>query len=278
LKYDLIIIDPGHGGQDPGAVGELQEAKENALAAQILSGLLTQNGIANIVYVVNRAHDANTSLSDRSAWANRNVGGKRAVYISLHLNSAPSGTGVECWVYKSNDDRELASKICANLSRRLNIPNRGVKSSNFSVLRKTTMPAVLVETCFVNPPDSNGYRARGGAKVTAEEIYYALTGKAPSTTPTIAPESKETRAEKNTPINTLTFTVVHSPYFFTLRNGDPLLDFNNKLWFVDQLKISGGEGMVTTIEVTCVEADEEIGTFIGGWRSLTENQLFEQLI
>ncbi|MGL5692558.1 MAG: N-acetylmuramoyl-L-alanine amidase family protein [Peptostreptococcaceae bacterium] len=111
-------LDFGHGGKDPGALGQ---------------------------------NDTHHSLETRTNKANKE---NCDYFISLHMNAAKSKTakGCEVWVYDKNSKLyNLSTQISTNLSKKINTPNRGVKiSKDFFVLRKTKMPAALIEVDFIS--------------------------------------------------------------------------------------------------------------------------------
>jgi N-acetylmuramoyl-L-alanine amidase len=142
-----VIIDPGHGGPDPGAVGigNIYE-KEIVLdiSRQVVS-ILAQNGIQA---ALTRDADIDLDLQPRVDMAER---ANAALFVSIHANSIsmarPDVNGLETYYYDSG--LGLARTIHANVLQSANIADRGVRQARFFVLRKTSMPSVLVETGFV---------------------------------------------------------------------------------------------------------------------------------
>ena len=147
-----FYLDFGHGGKDSGAVGFNGTFESNVVLkiGLILKSMLVGNG--NTV-VTTRCDDSYYSLSYRTDKANRNG---CDYFISLHMNSFSNRTvrGCEVWVYdKSSRLYGTSKRICDSLSKALDTPNRGVKvSKKFSVLRKSRMPALLVEVDFISNP------------------------------------------------------------------------------------------------------------------------------
>jgi N-acetylmuramoyl-L-alanine amidase len=146
-----VCIDPGHGGIDPGAVnGELRE-KDVALAvAQHLEVELAAR--AHHV-VMTRNSDVFIDLYRRAAIANE---AGCALFVSIHCNAAPNpeAHGMEVFHFaRSTRGEALAQRILRALARRFpDHRNRGVKPATFAVLRKTRMPAALVELEFLSHP------------------------------------------------------------------------------------------------------------------------------
>lgn len=150
-----IILDPGHGGRDPGAVDGVNPAEGDQLHTQeadlalTLAYLLRPQLLPNQV-VLTREEDVYVPLADRVALANRE---QADLFVSLHFNAAEntSARGIET-LYHTNGQR-LAELIQARLVKDLGDVDRGVKRrTDLYVLRRTKMPAVLVELGFITSP------------------------------------------------------------------------------------------------------------------------------
>ena len=143
-------LDFGHGGKDPGAIGPTN-LKESDIALKI--GMMVKQNLEQAFekVITTREDDKYYSLDYRSSKANKE---NCDYFVSIHMNSATnkSAKGVEVWVYDEKSKLYTLSKnICSNLSKTINTPNRGVKiSKSFSVLRKTKMPALLIEIDFIS--------------------------------------------------------------------------------------------------------------------------------
>ncbi|OOB76950.1 MAG: N-acetylmuramoyl-L-alanine amidase [Epulopiscium sp. Nuni2H_MBin003] len=145
----VIVVDAGHGGTDPGAIGisGLMEKEVNLKVALKLGNLLKNIGV-DVLYT--RSTDVYISLSDRSNFANQN---NADYFISIHANSATaaSANGIETYVYLEDGVTEkFAEAVQTNLIKETNFTDRGVKIANFYVLRTTNMPAILVEMGFLS--------------------------------------------------------------------------------------------------------------------------------
>lgn len=154
-----IYIDPGHGGKDAGAIGinGKYEATVNLNVAKYLKKELERNGQT---VKMCRTTNITKELSERTTEAN-NWGAD--IYCSIHCNAAEyeSANGTETYVYKRGSKAEqIADKVHAQLMLALDTANRCiqtingkkvnvVKEANFYVLRKTVMPAILVELGFI---------------------------------------------------------------------------------------------------------------------------------
>ncbi|MEO1145499.1 MAG: N-acetylmuramoyl-L-alanine amidase [Cyanobacteria bacterium J06638_22] len=146
----LIVIDPGHGGRDPGAIGinSLKEADVNLAIALETVRIL---GSLNLRVVLTRNDDRTLSLEDRVAIAEQV---NAAAFVSIHANSAglarPNVNGTETYYYPgSGASKTIATAIQSSIVQSLQVVDRGVKTANFFVLRNTSMPSVLVETGFI---------------------------------------------------------------------------------------------------------------------------------
>ena len=146
-------LDFGHGGHDPGAVGNNKTQESNVV---LKIGMLIKKNLEDAFekVVTTREDDKYYSLDHRSNKANNE---NCDYFVSLHMNffKNKETKGTEVWVY--NLDSKLASlakDLCSNLSKTLDTPNRGVKiSKELAVLRKTNMPSMLIEVDFI----SNNY-------------------------------------------------------------------------------------------------------------------------
>jgi N-acetylmuramoyl-L-alanine amidase len=146
-----IFIDAGHGGTNPGAVNSygMKEAVINLDVALRLGRILEEKGY-NIVY--SRTDDTTVSLTDRAYSAN--VAGA-SYFISIHCNSNenPAINGTETFYYRDNSVGEDFAIVVNNaLVKEIGTKNLGTFSANFAVLRKTSMPAILVELAFISNP------------------------------------------------------------------------------------------------------------------------------
>jgi N-acetylmuramoyl-L-alanine amidase len=151
-KNNLIIIDAGHGGFDPGAIGHsgLQEKISNLAIARKLAKILEDKGQKTLL---TRNSDTFLSLQKRVNIAN---GADAHLFVSIHANSINNKTagGVETYYNSSHKKSRLfAEKIHDKLSRSLGINDRGIKNDNFYVIKYTDMPSVLVETAFLSNPE-----------------------------------------------------------------------------------------------------------------------------
>lgn len=142
-----VVIDPGHGGRDPGAVG-IGGLREKDINIAVARRMQTSLQAKNINVVLTRADDREVDLQPRVSLAERT---NADVFVSIHSNaislSRPDINGLETYYYSSG--LRLAQTIHNNVLQRTSLRDRGVRQARFYVLVNTSMPAVLVETGFV---------------------------------------------------------------------------------------------------------------------------------
>lgn len=149
----LVILDPGHGGDDPGAmVGETMEKDINlAIALLVREQLADQE---DVTVVMTREQDVFLSLTDRAELANQE---KADLYVSIHANALEgddSFAGIFTFYHPDKrSDQAVAETIQAAVSASSGGLDRGVRSEDYAVLRETDMSAVLVETGFMTCPE-----------------------------------------------------------------------------------------------------------------------------
>jgi N-acetylmuramoyl-L-alanine amidase len=143
------MVDPGHGGPDPGAIGigGLQEKGVVMSIAQQVATILDRQGIQA---VLTRTGDYDFDLEPRVAMAERM---NANLFVSIHANaidmSRPDVNGLETYYYSSPSSGRLAKMIHNSILQGVDIQDRGVRTARFYVLRRTTMPSVLIEVGFV---------------------------------------------------------------------------------------------------------------------------------
>ena len=149
-----IVIDAGHGGYDRGGIpGQRVSEKDMTLdVARRLKSVLEANGYR---VVMTRDSDVFVPLGTRTAIANSY---RNAIFVSVHFNSATrrGASGIETYFY-SRDSLALASAIHHYVAGGAPSENRGVRRRGYFVLRRTNMPAVLVECGFLTNPSEAAY-------------------------------------------------------------------------------------------------------------------------
>jgi N-acetylmuramoyl-L-alanine amidase len=174
-RVETIVLDPGHGGNDPGNMdGFHQEKKYTLLLAEELSDQLQRAGFK---VSLTRTRDVYVALSDRPDIARRRGAD---LFISLHWNSvsvgkaetrgaqtyclSPAGvassnegggsTGIGSEPGNANNERNmfLAYEIQRSLTRQVGMDDQGVRRARYQVLREARMPAVLIEGGYMSNP------------------------------------------------------------------------------------------------------------------------------
>lgn len=152
LKGKTIVLDPGHGGQFPGAQGYVAEEDINLQIALKTRDQLQAKGAT--VYMTRTSDVACSNagyvqdLTCRPALATKM---HASAFISIHANSgSASANGSESFWYNSNrGDKQLATLILNNIVSETGMNKRPVDFGNFSVIRNSEVPATLIETGFV---------------------------------------------------------------------------------------------------------------------------------
>jgi N-acetylmuramoyl-L-alanine amidase len=179
-----IVVDAGHGGYDRGGV-PYQRIGEKELTldvAQRLASILRGEGYR---VVMTRSSDVFVPLGERVAIANSYP---NATFVSIHFNSASrSGAeGIETYYYRS-DAAALATRIHHNVLTVAPSDNRGIRRRGYFVLRRTNVPAVLVECGFLTNPTEGHYALTGiYRQQLAQQIARGIRGESsPLTKPLI---------------------------------------------------------------------------------------------
>lgn len=157
----LIVLDAGHGGSDPGAIGY---SNGNVVLEKNLTLEMTykvKEILENAGYTVSmtRTGDTLPSLVERPTQANNE---DAAVFVSIHINSvdnAPNANGTEVYYANSNNgnaygttSEKLATNILNRMLYYMGSTNRGVKTAEHAVTKRCEMPATLVEVGFITNP------------------------------------------------------------------------------------------------------------------------------
>ena len=187
LSGKIIVIDPGHGGVDTGAIGYNQSyEKDNTLAiALAVKDVLEQAGAkvfltreSDISLSPTIQYSVEDDLLARSNFANQN---KADLFISIHNDSFSDPNVQGTSVYFSDDNInhkqsfQLASTIQSELIDINNTKDLGVKETEFNVLNYTTMPSVLIEVRFIsNPHEEARLRSPTFQKKVAKGIFWGI--------------------------------------------------------------------------------------------------------
>ena len=163
-----VVVDAGHGGHDRGGIpGQRIAEKEMTLdVAQRLKRILAGDGYR---VVMTRENDVFVPLGTRAAIANSY---RNAIFVSVHFNSAKrvGADGIETYFY-GRDSLPLASAVHHFVAGGAPSPNRGVRRRGYFVLRRSRVPAVLVECGFLTNPNEAAYISKSSYRQKlAEEI------------------------------------------------------------------------------------------------------------
>ncbi len=143
-----VFIDAGHGGTDPGAVGNGLQEKNLTLqiATRIKNILIAEYN--NVSVLMSRTGDQTLTLAQRTNAANS---WGAAFLLSVHIN-AGGGTGYEDFIYPGTGTPTTTyqNTIHSEIVKLVNYADRGKKQQNFHVLRESNMPALLTENGFID--------------------------------------------------------------------------------------------------------------------------------
>lgn len=184
-----VVLDAGHGGMDPGAIGKLmteeelavyhealestepiidtlsagtgETQKEKDIALSVVKKVKDRLEQQGVDVILTRSGDTYPTLDERPALANSRGA---AMFLSIHLNSTvmpvTAAQGIEIYYSDSNNgkeygisSKEMASIILKKAVKSANTQSRGVKARNLLVTRKSYMPSNLIELGFMNNPD-----------------------------------------------------------------------------------------------------------------------------
>ena len=145
-----VVIDPGHGGPDPGAIGigGIKETDVVLEISKIVKKLLSEKGVK---VMLTRKKEVDLDLPPRVSFANN---ADADIFVSIHANASRGKrrdiNGLETFYYRGWKGRLLARRIQKQILRvSPGSPDRGVKQGRFYVIKNTRMPAVLVEIGFL---------------------------------------------------------------------------------------------------------------------------------
>ena len=145
-----VVIDPGHGGPDSGAIGigGLRETDVVLDVSKIVTNILNKKGVK---VKMTRTNEIDLDLGPRVSMANNT---KADIFVSIHANASVGKkrniNGLETFYYSGWKGRLLAEKIQKQIIKvSPGSPDRGVRRGSYLVIKRTNMPAVLVEIGFV---------------------------------------------------------------------------------------------------------------------------------
>jgi N-acetylmuramoyl-L-alanine amidase len=176
VSHPTIIIDAGHGGKDDGCKNNLYKLTEKQLTLNLAYALRHKLKEKKLTTYLTRTNDTFVSLKKRCEISN-NI--SNAIFVSIHLNSCDDNkiTGTEVFFYptkfknKYRCSNYLAKCVCGKLTNNINSKNRGVKKANFTVIKHTKHPSILVECEFLSNDDiASKFKQRAYTEKIADGI------------------------------------------------------------------------------------------------------------
>ncbi|MEH7378168.1 N-acetylmuramoyl-L-alanine amidase [Neobacillus drentensis] len=202
-----LYLDPGHGGDDPGAQGNGLDEKDITLAIALKIRNTILKDYENVEVKMSRTSDTTKSLAQRSSEANA---WGADFFLAIHINSADSSAqGYEDFIYNgaSNSSRAATVQdiIHAEVMKVNQLKDRGQKKANFHVIRETNMPAILTENGFISNKhdaqlmkDSSWQQKVAQGHVNGIAKAFGLKRKATKETPKTTTTPKTTQSSSTT--------------------------------------------------------------------------------
>ena len=179
-----IVLDPGHGGSDPGAIGPtgLQEKQVTLPIAEYLKSILEAKGAK---VILTRTTDVDvygphaSGVDELQARVNVANGNRADAFISIHINSFsnPNVGGIATYYFDGSDQsKKLASAVQGQIAEHSGFNgDRGIQPGNLYVLRHSLMPSILVELGFIsNPKEEENLKEMSTRQEFANELAKGL--------------------------------------------------------------------------------------------------------
>ena len=166
ISGKIIVLDPGHGGSDPGAIGPtgLQEKQVTLPIAEYLKSILEAKGAK---VILTRTTDVDvygphaSGVDELQARVNVANGNQADAFMSIHINSFsnPNVGGIATYYFDGSDQsKKLASSVQGQIAEHSGFNgDRGIQPGNLYVLRHSFMPSILVELGFISNPKEEGH-------------------------------------------------------------------------------------------------------------------------
>ena len=155
LKNKVIVVDPGHGGSDTGAIGPHNVAEKDVTLtiARDLRKLLSDAGAKVIMTRTSDrdvAYDGASDSEELQARVDMANQANADLFISIHADaSVESVNGTATYFYPGSND-SLANLVQSNMVSQLKLYDRGFQPNDYYVLKYTTMPSILTEAAFIS--------------------------------------------------------------------------------------------------------------------------------
>lgn len=158
IEGKIITIDPGHGGSDPGAVGDKGTLEKNItleISKRLKQNLEEMGAIVHMTRSTDKevAGPGASDVDELQARINVAEKNNSDLFISVHINSSVNKKvgGFSTYYYpKTKFDAKLAKSIQDNLTENYGRDNLGLREANFYVIKRCSMPATLLELCFIS--------------------------------------------------------------------------------------------------------------------------------
>ena len=173
-RRPLVLIDPGHGGDDPGALGAggTRESDVNLAIALKLRDALRGRGVNA---VLTRTGDVNMDLESRARLIDQ-LGAQALVSVHANSHEAAHASGLETY-YRTSLSQPFAQQIHQVLVTELQRPDRGIREARLFMLRHPTIPSALIEAGFISNPDEERLLGDGEyQRKAAEAIAKGIAG------------------------------------------------------------------------------------------------------
>lgn len=159
LQGKIIVIDPGHGGSDTGAIGSNNtfEKQVTLTVAQELRKLLVTGGATVIMTRTSDRDVAYIGASDKEELQARIDIANRVnadLFVSIHADAFAGSAGGTTTYFsdKTGDNIHLAQLVQENMVAQLNLYDRGIRQNDYYILEHADMPAILTEVAFISNP------------------------------------------------------------------------------------------------------------------------------
>ncbi|MFS0727979.1 N-acetylmuramoyl-L-alanine amidase [Paenibacillus sp. 1P07SE] len=174
LRGKVIVIDPGHGGSDPGMIGTTYKTAEKTINLSTANYLKDKLQALGATVVMTRTKDDQKPELPRRVAISHEAGAD--AFISIHYNSSErNNSGILSFFYSSKKDRPLAHAIERQLAGGIGLKSHGVAFGDYHVLRENRTPAVLLELGFLsNKRDEGIVRTSDYQRKAADAIAVGL--------------------------------------------------------------------------------------------------------